>query len=287
LGIVKKVLSLKPRQIRILDNRENALHSVQESLGSPLVRYLQGDVRDITRLLLAFNNVDIIFHAAALKHVHLCECNPSEAIMTNVIGTMNVIEAARENNVDRVVNISTDKAVNPINVLGTSKAMGEKLIVTAENYKDTTKFCNVRFGNVLGSSGSVLEMFDNDVVKVTDPNMTRFIMTIPQAVDLVLKAGSEMKGSETFILKMPAFKLGTLVSAMKKDGQEVKIVGKRAGERDYEILVSAEEMPHCYEIDDFYVITKAVQGDSIYVPDSNGTRWLTEKELKELVYEIN
>jgi UDP-N-acetylglucosamine 4,6-dehydratase len=274
-ALVEKLATF--HSVRVLDNDEYNVFKMQQL--NKNVKYLYGDVRDKDRLVLAMNNVEVVYHAAAMKHVHLCEMNPDEAFKTNVLGTMNVRDAAWKNNVKKVVNISTDKAVNPINVLGATKLLAEKLISSADSYRDSTKFVNVRFGNVLGSNGSVMEMFEKDTIEVTDPEMTRFVMTIDDAVGLVIKATELVKGGETFILKMPAFRLGTFVNAFKKEHQTVKIVGRRPGERDFEMLVSLSEMPYCVEFESFYVLTNIKQKEPPYISDSNGAEWLTKEQL--------
>lgn len=282
-AIVEKLYKEKYTQVRILDNNEFALYKMKEKFQKyPNVKFLYGDVRDKERLIMAASGTDVIYHAAAMKHVHLCEGNPDEAFKTNVVGTMNVRDAAWENNALKVVNISTDKAVNPINVLGATKLLAEKLISSADQYKDTTMFCNVRFGNVIGSNGSVMEMFKNDIVEVTDMDMTRFVMTVGEAVGLVIRASTEMKGGETFILKMPAFVLSTFVQAFKKPHQTIKVVGKRPGEREFEMLVSSSEMPYCKDHEYCYVLSDVKQEFPPYVSDSNGATWLTKEQLQEM-----
>lgn len=271
------------KQLRIFDNNEYALYKMKEEYkNNPCVKFLYGDVRDKERLVLAMNDVGIVYHTAAMKHVHICEANPDEAFKTNVVGTMNVRDAAWKNNVEKVVNISTDKAVNPINVLGATKLLAEKLITSAKQYKDNTIFANVRFGNVFGSNGSVIEMFKNDTIEITDMAMTRFVMTINDAVRLIIKVASTMKGGETFILKMPAFKLSTFVDAFKKPHQKIKIVGKRPGERQYESLVSYSEMPYCEDIGHCYIIYDERVQNPAYVLDSNSAEWLTKEQLKKM-----
>ena len=219
--ITKKILEYNPSVIRVLDNNETALFELEEELNSDKLRVFYGDVRDKDRLKRAFDNVDIIFHAGALKHVPLCEFNPFDAVKTNIIGTQNVLDVALDRDVEKVIFVSTDKAVNPINVMGATKLLAERLTISANHYtgdKETVFSC-VRFGNVLNSRGSVIPVFKNQIknggpVKITDKDMTRFIMGIPEAVELILKAGQKADGGEIFILKMPATNIMDLAEVM-------------------------------------------------------------------------
>ena len=263
--ITKKVLEYNPAVIRVLDNNETALFELEEELNSDKLRVFYGDVRDKDRLKRAFDNVDIIFHAGALKHVPLCEFNPFDAVKTNIIGTQNVLDVAMDRDVEKVIFVSTDKAVNPINVMGATKLLAERLTISANHYtgdKETVFSC-VRFGNVLNSRGSVIPVFKNQIknggpVKITDKDMTRFIMGIPEAVELILKAGQKADGGEIFILKMPATNIMDLAEVMienlaniynhKPEEIGVEIIGKRVGEKMYEELMTADES--LYAIDD-------------------------------------
>lgn len=263
--ITKKVLEYNPSVIRVLDNNETALFELEEELNSDKLRVFYGDVRDKDRLKRAFDNVDIIFHAGALKHVPLCEFNPFDAVKTNIIGTQNVLDVALDRDVEKVIFVSTDKAVNPINVMGATKLLAERLTISANHYtgdKETVFSC-VRFGNVLNSRGSVIPVFKNQIknggpVKITDKDMTRFIMGIPEAVELILKAGQKADGGEIFILKMPATNIMDLAEVMienlaniyNHNPEEIgiEIIGKRVGEKMYEELMTADES--LYAIDD-------------------------------------
>ena len=235
------------------------------------VRFLIGDVRDKDRLDRAFEDIDIVFHAAAMKHVPACEYNPFEAVKTNVLGTQNVIDAALDNDVGKVIAISTDKAASPINTMGATKLLAEKLIIDANFYKGHRKtvFSCVRFGNVMGSRGSVIPLFEKQIrnggpVTVTDPKMTRFMMTIPQAVDLVFKATKMTQGGEIFIFKMPVVKLGDLAQVMienlaprcghKPEEIRINTIGIRNGEKMYEHLMNEEEARYAYETEDMFVV---------------------------------
>ncbi|MSU55756.1 MAG: SDR family NAD(P)-dependent oxidoreductase [Candidatus Taylorbacteria bacterium] len=272
--IVRQLLLLKPQAIRVFARHED-LHFqlMQELVGhEDVVRFVVGDIRDKDRLALAMEGVDIVFHAAAMKHVPLCEYNPFEAVKTNIVGTQNVIEAARVANVAQVIGISTDKVTEPESVLGVSKLMAEKLFLATYFYKGNTetKFTCVRFGNVLGSRGSILSLIKKCVAKgqsvpVTDPTMTRFFMTIPQAVALVLEAARGGKGQEVFVLKMPAARLGDLVKAAisyysplfgkKPSDVKTRIIGKRKGERMHEKLLAEYEIPLALETKTMYILT--------------------------------
>ncbi len=276
LEIVKQLLKQKPKAVRVFARHEDRHFSIMQDLGiresgEPL-RFMIGDVRDRDRLKMAMEGVDIVFHAAALKHIPMCEYNPFEAVKTNIIGTQNVIELARELGVDKVISISTDKVVDPTSVLGASKLMGEKLVLATYYYKGDkkTKFSCVRFGNVLGSRGSILpllkqQVFEKGKVTVTDKDMTRFVMTIPQAVDLVLTAAKMTKGHEIFVLKMPSVRIGDLVSAavnyfaplINKKSKDIKIenIGKRKGEKQHEDLLASHEFDHALETDKMYILT--------------------------------
>jgi len=267
--IVKQLLQLGVEVVRILSRNEYFQYRLQEELPAERTRFLLGDVRDSRRLAKAMEGVDIVFHAAALKHVPLCEYNPFEAVKTNVLGTQNVIDAAMSKNVEKVINVSTDKAVAPLNTMGATKLLAEKLIVAANFYKGNRRisFSSVRFGNVLGSRGSVLELFirkakEGEELPLTDPDMTRFVMTIPQAVYLVLKAGAVARGEEVFILKMPVVRMGTFAEAFCSVAERlfgckpkgIKVIGKRPGEKTHEELMTEEESHYAEEEEDMYIL---------------------------------
>ena len=270
--IVRRVLQYEPEVVRILSRDESKQFDLEQELGTRgNVRFLIGDVRDKDRLNRAFEDVDIVFHAAAMKHVPACEYNPFEAVKTNVVGTQNVIDAALDNGVEKVIAISTDKAASPINTMGATKLLAEKLIIDANFYKGHRKtvFSCVRFGNVMGSRGSVIPLFEKQIknsgpVTVTDPEMTRFMMTIPQAVDLVFKATKITQGGEIFIFKMPVVKLGDLANVMienlapefghKPEDIRIDTIGIRNGEKMYEHLMNEEEARYAYETADMFVV---------------------------------
>jgi len=271
-AIVRNVLKSNPRVVRVLDNNETAVFNLEQELQSERFRPLIGDIRDKDRLKRAVHNIHIIFHAAALKHVPLSEYNPFEAVKTNVLGTQNLIEVAMDEEVEKMITISTDKAVNPVNVMGATKLLAERLTLSAEHYKGwgKTSFSCVRFGNVLDSRGSVVPIFREQIknggpVTITDPDMTRFVMSIPKAAELVLTAAEMAKGGETFIFKMSALSVGTLTEAMieeiasqygySPEKIEIKIIGKRAGEKDYEELLTEDEVANVYETDNMFIVS--------------------------------
>ena len=226
-----------------------------------ILRFFIGDVRDEERLHRAMKEVDYVIHAAALKQVPACEYNPNEAIKTNVNGAMNVINAALDDGVKKVVALSTDKAVNPINLYGGTKLVSDKLFCAANAYsgKDGTIFSVVRYGNVAGSRGSVIPFFQNLIDKgetelpITDVNMTRFWISLEEGVKLVIKALNDAKGGETFISKIPSFRITDLAKAMKDDC-DIKEVGIREGEKLHEIMVTREDSMYTYEYEKNYII---------------------------------
>lgn len=267
--IVRQLVGLNPRRIRVFDNNESGHWQLNQDLRSDKIRNLIGDIRDMDRVRRAMDKVDIVFHAAALKHVPLCEYNPFEAVYTNVIGTRNAVAAAYECGVDRFIGISTDKAVNPINTMGATKLLSEKIIVNAPSGFETVRYCCVRFGNVLGSVGSVIPMFKQQIaqggpVTVTTAEMTRFFMTIPQSVRLVLQAAEHMQGHEIFVLKMDLVRIIDLAEVMiealaERHGYRpqdipVEFIGKRPGEKTHEMLFTEEEAPYIEELEDMLVV---------------------------------
>jgi len=270
--IVIKLLKYNPSVIRIFSNDENATFHMQSKLGEHKnLRYLLGDVRDKERLKIAMEGIDYVYHAAALKHVPLCEYNPFEALKTNILGTQNVIDAALESSVKKVINISTDKAVNPTNTMGATKLLAEKLIRDANFYRGhkETIFASVRFGNVLYSRGSVIptmeEMIKNGKpVTITNPSMTRFFMSIPETIELIFKATLLAKGGEIFILKMPIIQIGDLFDVIIEETSkelgidigkiEKKIIGQRPGEKIYEELLTDSEALHALESEDMFIV---------------------------------
>ena len=252
--IVRQLLSYAPKQLRVLSRDETRQYYLQEELEYPdNLRLLIGDIRDRDRLDLAFKGVDIIFHAAAMKHVPHCEYNPYEAVKTNILGSQNVIDMAIKHNVKKVIGISTDKAVNPSNVLGTSKLMMEKLFTNA-NYcygKIDTLFSCVRFGNIAWSNGSVFPLWKQQAetkkrIRVTDKDMTRFFISRKEAINLVLRASVLSGGGEIFILKMKSAPLTAVAELFIKkyfpnENINIEIIGNRAGEINHEELFDKQD----------------------------------------------
>ncbi|MGC8816324.1 MAG: UDP-N-acetylglucosamine 4,6-dehydratase family protein [Candidatus Hadarchaeum sp.] len=325
--IARKLLSYRVGVVRVLDIDEEAQFELSQELRSRSnVRFLIGDVRDKERIKRAMEDIDIVFHVAALKHVPSCEYNPFEAVKTNVLGTQNVIEAAIEEEVEKFITISTDKAVNPINVMGATKLLAEKLTISANYYKGPRKtaISCVRFGNVLGSSGSVVTVFAKQIsrgesVTITEPNMTRFVMTIERAVELVLKATQLSAGGEIFIFKMPAVRIGDLAEVMIEElapryghrPSEVRreIIGIRPGEKFHEELMTEEESVWAQETEDMFIVRPPVElpdvmlkkpGEILRKPlteeylsakrmrlTSKDARLLNKHEIKKLLRECN
>lgn len=317
--LVREIFKYGPEYIRVLDNNESGLFDLEQELNSPKIRPLIGDIRDKERLVMAMENVEIVFHTSALKHVPLCEFNPFDAVKTNVLGTQNVLEAALVNKVEKVINVSTDKAVNPTNVMGATKLLAERLTISANYYKGNkrTVFSSVRFGNVLNSRGSVIPLFKKQIqnggpVTITDKKMTRFFMDIPAAVNLILEAGELAQGREVFILKMPALKIIDLAEVMIKDlavvhghnPKKIKIhyIGTRGGEKIFEELMTESEAIRALESDEMYIIlpetlsfeeplhyhmTEKFQKSMISNFSSNNTRLITKKEISALLQKFN
>lgn len=233
------------------------------------LRYFIGDIRDYNRLQLAFKNVDIVIHAAALKQVDTAEYNPIEVIKTNINGTENVVRAAASSGVDKLIALSTDKAVNPVNLYGATKLAAEKLVISANNYfghEKSTKFSVVRYGNVIGSRGSVVKVFEKLInskekyLPITDINMTRFWMTLEESVDFVLNSLKLMTGGEVFIPKIPSIKILDLAKAMGSN-KKIKIIGLRPGEKLTEVLCSEDESHLLIEFKKYFVSTPSTSLD--------------------------
>lgn len=251
----------KARRIVVFSRDELKQYEMQQKFGSAEMRYFLGDVRDLERLRQATRGIDYIIHAAALKQVPAAEYNPMECIKTNILGAQNVVQAAIDNEVKKVIALSTDKAANPINLYGTSKLASDKLFVAANNIAGghVTRFAVVRYGNVAGSRGSVVPFFERLIeegateLPVTDIRMTRFWITLQQGVDFVLKNFSRMQGGEIFVPKIPSIRIVDLVEAMSP-GANIKVVGIRPGEKLHETMVPADDSHHTLEFDDYYVI---------------------------------
>jgi FlaA1/EpsC-like NDP-sugar epimerase len=290
--IVKRILTQDPAVVRIFDIDETRLFEFHNELkDNKNVRFFIGDIRDKDRLKRAIENIDIVFHAAALKHVPSCEYNPFEAVKTNVIGTQNLIEVAIDEEIEKLINISTDKVVSPIGTMGATKLLTEKLVIAAEYYKGYKKtiFSSVRFGNVIGTRGSVIPLFKNQIQKneiltITNPEMTRFVMSIKQSVDLIFKAADMAKGGEIFIFKMPSLKIGDLADVMIKESTkkvEIETIGSRPGEKTYESLMTEEEAEHALETEDMFIILPQIDMPNIDMPNYD---YKNAKQLKPRIY---
>src|SRR3990167_7645350 len=290
----------KPKSVRVFDNRELAQVEVERKFNDPRLRFLVGDVRDLPRLKRAMDGVDIVVHAAALKHVPICEYNPIEAIRTNIDGSINVIDAAIDSQVEKVIAISTDKAVQPVNLYGATKMVAEKLFVQGNSYSGSKKtiFSCSRYGNVVGSSGSVVPLFKEQGQKgeitITDERMTRFWITLDEGVRFVIKCIEKMKGGEIFVPKIPSMKITDVAEAIAPEAKRI-IVGIRLCEKINEVLLTQEETMLAKEFDDYFIIEpefsfwdsenqkdgKPVSTDFIYSSDKN-TQWLAKGQIKEI-----
>lgn len=262
-AVLKRFLNTDIGEIRIFSRDEKKQEDMRRKYNNPKIKFYIGDVRDYTSILNATRGVDYIFHAAALKQVPSCEFHPMEAVKTNIIGTDNILEAAIQNNVKRVVCLSTDKAAYPVNAMGISKAMMEKVMVAKSRNltSEQTIICGTRYGNVMASRGSVIPLFVDQVrantpITITDPLMTRFMMTLDDAVDLVIYAFKNGTNGDIFVQKAPAATVKTLVDAilevMNKPSHEVNIIGTRHGEKLYETLLSREEMVAAVDLGEYY-----------------------------------
>ena len=295
----------QPKRLIVFSRDELKQHEMRlAGFEHKSLRYFIGDVRDLNRLRRAMKGVDVVVHAAALKQVPACEYNPIEAVLTNIMGARNVIEAALDMNVKRVVALSTDKAVNPVNLYGATKLVAEKLFVQANAYsgEGPTRFSCVRYGNVVGSRGSVIPLFlkqrETGRVTVTDPRMTRFWITLEQGVRLVIRAIEQMHGGEVFVPKIPSMNIMDLVEAIAPDC-EVEEIGIRPGEKVHEVLISEEEARNAVELEDVFVIRpertwwfgekwtggKPLPDGFRYASNTN-SQWLSVDELRELVKEL-
>lgn len=291
----------KPKAIRIFSRGEFLQWEMARKFNDPRLRLFIGNVRDKERLYRAMIGADIVAHAAALKQVPAAEYNPIEAIRTNIMGTANVIDAAIDNQVEKVIFISTDKAVNPINLYGATKLCAEKLFVQANSYVGGggTGFSCSRYGNVVGSRGSVIPLFleqnGEGALTVTDRRMTRFWITLDQGVNFVINCIEKMKGGEVFIPKIPSLRIMDLVKAIGPE-VKIKITGIRPGEKINEVLLTPEEARHSKEFDKYFVIEPEhpfwkrdnLQGGKLlpdgfrYSSDANKD-WVTEKEIKKFI----
>jgi UDP-N-acetylglucosamine 4,6-dehydratase/UDP-glucose 4-epimerase len=265
-ALTKHLLESKVDTIRIFSRNEEKQIQMEDEFNDSRLRFLLGDVNDYERLKRALEGIDIVYHAAALKHVPKIEYNPFEAIKTNVIGSQNVVNACLHENVEKAIAIGTDKAVSPLNTYGATKLLMEKLFVTANNYVDPqkhkTKFISVRYGNVFGSSGSVIPLFIEQIKKkkkitITDPTMTRFSFTMNDALNFIVNVTDSGHGSEIFIPKMRAYSIMDLKDALTEIFGNVaeELIGIRPGEKLHEVLINNEEIRYGWEYNDMYLIT--------------------------------
>ena len=273
---------------------------MKRKFDNPKIKYVIGDVRDYNAVLSATKKIDYVFHLAALKHVPVCEENVQETIKTNIDGTINIVNASLENRVKKVIDVSSDKAVEPINLYGMSKGVGEKTVIQANNLSDFTKFVCIRGGNVMGSSGSVIPLFIQQIksggpITITDKKMTRFFLTLEEAIELLFKASIDSIGSETFVMNMPACYIKDLAEVLMEEFGEVEIVesGIRPGEKLDEMLISAHEssLSYCYD-DNYWLTLPADYNQALllryqncekfpYSTFSSKTRLMSKEEIKE------
>jgi UDP-N-acetylglucosamine 4,6-dehydratase len=296
----------KPAKTIVFSRDELKQHEMRTSgFDHPGLRYFIGDVRDLTRLRRAMHGVDIVVHAAALKQVPACEYNPMEAIKTNILGSGNVVEAALDEGVHKVLALSTDKAVNPVNLYGATKLAAEKLIIQSNAYAGgtATRFSCVRYGNVIGSRGSVIPTFINQKksgkLTITDERMTRFWLTLEQGVRFVIRCIEQMQGGEVFVPKIPSTRIIDLAKVIAPDS-DIEIIGIRPGEKLHEVLIHEDEARAAIELDDMYVVQPSTelwfghnwQSKGRLLPDGfrygsdTNQSWLTIEQIKELIAPI-
>jgi len=292
-----------PAKVIVFSRDELKQHEMRVSgFDRPNMRYFIGDVRDVERLRRAMHGVDIVIHAAALKQVPACEYNPMEAIKTNILGSSNVVEAALDSSVTKVLALSTDKAVNPVNLYGATKLAAEKLFIQSNAYAagTTTRFSCVRYGNVVGSRGSVIPIFiqqrPNGKLTVTDERMTRFWLTLEKGVRFVIRCTEQMHGGEVFVPKIPSTRIVDLATAIAPEA-ELEVIGIRPGEKLHEVLIHEDEARSTLELDDMFIVQPATpfwfgqewqdEGRSLpegfrYGSESN-PQWLTKEQIREIV----
>jgi UDP-N-acetylglucosamine 4,6-dehydratase len=281
-AVLRRLLDTEVKEIRILSRDEKKQDDMRKHYNSDKLKFFIGDVRNKQSVENAVKGVNYVFHAAALKQVPSCEFFPLEAVKTNILGTDNVLEAAIDNNVERVVCLSTDKAVYPINAMGLSKAMMEKVMMAKSKLSDSTVLCATRYGNVMASRGSVIPLFVEQIragkpITITDPNMTRFMMTLDDSVDLVFFAFTNSTPGEVFIQKSPATTIAILAEAiaqlMNVPDHPINIIGTRHGEKLYEVLLSREEMAAAQDMGEYYRVVPDLR-------DLNYEKYFSEGEIK-------
>lgn len=308
IALTKRLLDLGAETIRILSRNESKQLVMESEIASDKVRFLIGDVRDLPRLEKALQGVDIVFHAAALKHVPVVEYNPFEAIKTNILGTQNIIDACLKENVETVIGVGTDKAVSPLSTYGATKLLMEKLFTTAQNYIDKkryrTNFLALRYGNVLGSSGSVIPKFIQQIkskekITITNLNMTRFSLTMDEALDFILESINLGKGSEVFIPKLKAYSIEVLKESLFEllENTGEQIISSRPGEKMHEILVNSDEINYVWELDKKYILFDSSKSEEQIKKNypgikktelsdtysSNTVEKITKDELKKII----
>jgi len=295
-----------PEKVIVYSRDELKQHEMRTAgFEHPNLRYFIGDVRDLTRLRRAFNGVDVVVHAAALKQVPACEYNPMEAVKTNILGSSNVVDAALDAGVKKVLALSTDKAVNPVNLYGATKLAAEKLMIQSNAYAGgmTSRFSCVRYGNVIGSRGSVVPLFlqqrGTGEVTLTDDRMSRFWISLEQGVRFVVRCIEEMQGGEVFVPKIPSMKMTDLAQAIAPEAA-IRNIGIRPGEKLHEVLISEDEARTTIELEDMYVVQPPAalwfgyhwseQGkslpDGFHYASNNNTDWLSVKEIQTMVAAI-
>ena len=310
-AVLRRFLNTDVKEIRIFSRDELKQDDMRKNYNNNKLKFYLGDVRDVNSIKDAVRGVDFIFHAAALKQVPSCEFYPMQAVQTNIIGTENILNCAIEEGVKKVIVLSTDKAVYPINAMGISKAMMEKVAVAkSRNLNDNeTVICCTRYGNVMASRGSVIPLFINQIkqgkdITITDPNMTRFMMSLDDAVDLVMFAFKNAQNGDIFVQKAPAVTIEvlakTLVNIFNKPNHNIKVIGTRHGEKLYETLLTREEMLHAIDMDNYYKIPsdtrdlnynqyfedgKIITGAKDY--HSHNTKRLDETEMKDMILSLH
>ena len=310
-ALTQRLLQENVERIRIFSRNEEKQISMENKFDDNRLRFFLGDINDLERLKRALEDIDIVFHTAALKHVPKIEYNPFESIKTNVIGSQNVIDACLRENVDKVVAIGTDKAVSPLNTYGATKLLMEKLFVAANNYlnpkKHRTRFIAVRYGNVFGSSGSVVPKFIEQIrlkqkITVTEPNMTRFSITMDEALDFIFNALSSGNGSEIFVPKLRAYSIVDVKDALMEmfDYHKEEVIGIRPGEKLHETLINNDEIRYSWEYKKMYMITNPLHPlfqskilkdvyrdikklDGVDVYSSDRVEKFTKNELKKII----
>jgi UDP-N-acetylglucosamine 4,6-dehydratase len=300
-AFIQRVLEYsEPASIRVYSRDELKQHELRLELDDARLRFTIGDVRDLPRLSRAMRGVDVVIHAAAMKHVPICEYNPFEAVQTNVVGAENIVSAAIENDVPKTLALSTDKAVNPVNLYGATKLCAEKITTQGNSYSgdSAARFSCVRYGNVVGSRGSVIPLFVQQArrgeLTITDETMTRFWITLEQAVDFVVSCLGRMKGGEVFVPRIPSMRVQEIADALAPETPRRRI-GVRPGEKLHEVLITEDESRHAARFEEYFAIYPSFpfwgpegypEGESLqpgfrYASDAND-EWLTAEQIREM-----